>query len=376
MAVQPPVIAGVCGTSLNGEPSAESSYAAQLVRSLVTHYGAGQGYLFEPDDSGRLPTREAFPELKISRVHTTAATTAGSGAIEYLMQVARKLERAQPDVLVVSSAWVLPVVFKLADRPRCVIFSGIGPSATPTHDRPALLSAAFASAHGFLDLAIFSDSASINERVGRERAGGPVVEIVHPAFNRAAAAELFVSVNERNGRALHCGTISDGSPLLAEAIRSSPDALSVDHVGAVEASGAIRVQLASGGNVRSVGKGADEAWGAVRRGYSYRVVLADASGDRAKSNAALLEAIADGVPPIVTACAVSREIVTRYGCGILIDEGAGEAALAQALCRGKRLVGTRAYAEMVAGCANAVRREVHWEHGFAKVVKHLPRRFD
>lgn len=376
--MRPPVIAGVSDVSIGyGSPQ-----VPRLMQSLVAHYNAGEAYVLEPDQSERPPRHDAFPELKTTRLHTSVTHYARSGTIEYLLKAHERLERIRPDVLVISSPLTLPVLFKLSQRPKFVIYYMLESlSYYDQADRwQRLMLDANRAAGPKIDLILFPEENRARADMDRARFVGPRIEIVYNAVNDADAAERIVPASERNGKFIYSGTIEPGLTLAEYFVTPKAARHSIDMFGLVEGpkKQEFRAKLlaAEGGvNYRGYVPGKELAF--LRRQYAFSLITwADTSEHlRFACPNKFFEAIADGVPPIVTPHPQCKQIVDRYDCGIVMEDWS-EGAFLAALRDATEMIGTDAYAEMVENCRHATRHEINWSTGFARVAKHLPARFD
>src|SRR4051812_24705100 len=100
-----PRIAAVSDVSLRyGNPQVES-----LSWSLARRYETSV-LIFEPDESGKPPLTNLAPELLVEGIGTTVPPFSFPGRVEYLSQVARRLNKLQPEILVIFCTYCLPVL--------------------------------------------------------------------------------------------------------------------------------------------------------------------------------------------------------------------------------------------------------------------------
>jgi len=369
-----PLIAAVSDVSIGyGSPQ-----VPRLLDSLCAHYPSSRGLMLEPDQSERPPLPDAAWGFELKRIQTSVSHYARSGTIEYLMHCARELNERRPDVVILSSSLTLPVLFKLRERPRMVIYSMLeslsyyeGGGAWQRF----MLDTNRAAAE-MIDLVISPEENRARLDVERARLHGPRVAIMYNAVNPRAPEIEALPANERNGRLLVSGTIQRGMTLAEFYLHPEIASIPIDMYGLIEGTDKheLRAQLLAGeGQVCYRGYVPGDELARLRRRYSYSLITwADTSEHlRYACPNKFFEAIADGVPPIVTPHPQCRSIIDRYDCGIVMRDWS-YGAFRDAVYEAWDLMGTPRYTQMVANCLGAARTELNWDDSFAKLAIGLP----
>ncbi|NUQ67094.1 MAG: hypothetical protein HUU18_02285 [Phycisphaerales bacterium] len=369
-----PLVAAVSDVSIGyGSPQ-----VPRLLESLSEHYAPARGFMLEPDQSERPPLAMNAWSFELKRVHTSVSHYVRSGTIEYLVHCARELNERRPDVVVVSSSLTLPVLFKLRYRPRLVIYymleslsyyEGGGAWQRFMLDTNR-------AASEMIDLIISPEENRARLDVERARMHGPRVAIMVNAVNPRTPDREPVPASERNGRLLVSGTIQRGMTLAEYYLRPEIASIPIDMYGLIEGPDKhdLRAQFLAGeGQVCYRGYVPGRELALLRRHYSYSLITwADTSEHlRYACPNKFFEAIADGVPPIVTPHPQCRSIVDRYDCGIVMRDWS-YSAFRDALYEAWDLLGTPRYAQMVQNCRHAAHTELNWDSAFAKVAAGLP----
>ncbi|MCS7010654.1 MAG: glycosyltransferase, partial [Anaerolineales bacterium] len=362
-----PVIVGVSDVSVGyGSPQLPA-----LMRSLLTVYPGSIGYLLEPDQSERMPYPDLFPEFQLLRLSTHFHPFSMAGIIEYNLQVIREVNRLCPQILVLSSPLVVPVLWKLRFRPRATIYYMLESltyyAQTYRHFGPFVreLTRSVASQ---IDLVIFPEE---NRAVADVVSGGlnnVPMAIVYNAVNPPQSAERILPATHRFRRLLYSGTIQRGLTFAEYFLHTAIRPLPIDLYGLIE--GPDKQELLSAlltisGNVHYRGYVNAAELGSLRKRYIFSLVMWAPTNDNqlyACPNK-FFEAIADGVPPITTPHPQSKLLIKRYQCGILMRDWSFESFYA-AVQRALSLFGTERYEEMVENCRRAVKAELNWEAQF------------
>lgn len=363
-----PLIVAVADASLGfGSPQ-----IPEFMRALRGHYG-GDAVILEPDAFEKPPRHDLYPDLKIERLHTGVHPYAPEGRIHYLLAAAKRIDQLKPDVLVVFCTFCLPVLFKLRRRPKFVIYHSIE-SIVFYGERDLEMNRAAAP---WIDLVIFPEENRAARDLERcEFHGLPIVEMLNSA-NPRSSKDRIVPPDRRNGRMISQGAIEWAQTFPEYYLRAEAQRLPVDLYGPIGGPDAARLAQELGAmrkNVRYHGVVDLQRLAEIRRNYCYSIVIWTPMVERAlfaPSNK-FYEAIADGVPPITAPHPQHKQLVERYGCGIVMDDWSYE-SFYRALRRALRLYGTPDYGAMVENCRIAVDEELNWEHQFEAVRPYLRR---
>lgn len=340
----------------------------RLTASLADHYRA-ESHIVEPVQPELASGRRSLPGVRIHSLPTAIHPHSDLGRTEYLWHAIGVVNRLCPEVLVISSTYCLPVVFRLRRRPRLTIYYSLesipfyGPFDEEMNCHVGSL----------VDVVIFPEENRAALEVGRF------------GFHQAAKVILYNATTEprpplpfpqRNGRILSGGTISleqSGAAYYTDKrIRSIP----VDLYGPIRGmkEGRQEAWLAelAGSEVRYQGLVTAPELAALRPAYLYSIVWWNPSNENQRYAAPnkLFEAIADGVPPIAAPHPQCKLAIDRYGCGLLMADWSLD-AFAGALEKALRLAGTPEWERMVAGCVRGAQAEFRWEIQFDKLRPYL-----
>lgn len=367
-------IAGVSDVSLGyGSPQIPA-----FLRSLCEHYGADAGYVFEPDQSGRPPRHELFPDLSIIRVPTMGNPYQGEGWFEYNAQVSRHLRELNPEVLVVFSPPVTPSLWAVRGRPQLSIYYMLESlSYYVAGGRYGnFLRQLHQQLEPYIDLAIYPEEnrAAIDAPLGR-LLKRPLA-VMYNASRPMRESTQLVPIEQRLPRFLYSGSLDRQNSLAGYFLNDSLRSMPVDLYGPVSGSDAdqLRQELAAaGGNLCYHGLVDADELDAVRRRYSFSLVLWAPNNQQqyyACPNK-FFEAIADGVPPISGPHPQCKMLLERYQCGILMEDWSF-ASFADAVKRASSIMGTAEHRQLIANCRRAAAEELNWDSQFHKVKRYIP----
>lgn len=371
---RPPVIAAISDVSIGyGSPQ-----VPRLIGSLMRHYDTRTAVILEPDQSERPPLPPPEDGIEVRRCYTSASHYTRSGCIEYILRCAETLRRIDPDVLVVSSPLTLPVLFKLRRRPRFTIYYML--ESLSYYDAPGgwqrLTIDMNRAAADMIDLAVFPEENRARADIARARLHRPPAEVVYNAINPPTSADHATRARDRNARVLVSGTIQRGLTLAEYLLRPEIASVPIDLYGLVEGPDKHEFRaelLANEGQVCYRGYVPSAELARIRPAYSYSLITWAGTSEHLRFACPnkFFEAVADGVPPIVTPHPQARSIIDRYRCGIVMRDWS-YGAFRDAVARAGDEMGTPAHDEMIDNCRRAVRAELNWDHGFARLAGHLP----
>lgn len=355
-----------------------SPQLAALVRSLRDHWGASTAMLLEPDQSERPARHALFPDLSIRRVATDFPLYSAAGLVQYAHEAAAELNRLQPDVLVVTSPFVLPVLRKLRRRPRCTVYymlESLAYYAEMDSRFWRLAPELVADASPRIDVVLSPEENRAACDLSRGELHGKPLAVLLNAVNALDAADHALPPYERDYRILYSGTIQRGLTFAEYFLDPRSSDLPIDLYGLVEGDDKAAVLDALygvHGEVRYRGYVDARTLSELRKTYAYSISMWSPTNEHQRFAAPnkFFEAIADGVPPITAPHPQCKDIVSTYDCGIVMRDWSYR-AFRDALDEAIDIFGTPRYAELVANCQEAVRREINWDAQFAKVVPHL-----
>ncbi len=341
-----------------------------LMDSLAEHFGARQ-LLIEPGDPARCRSAEAEGGAEVQVVALPESPYETLGRTIYVHDAARRVGHAAPDVLVIFSAYALPVLARLRRRPRLVIYMAL--------ESVAAYGEADLSLHRLLadrvDLVLFPEEN--RARLDVERCGlrDASLAVLYNAARKKVDEPL--TPIRRNGRLLYSGTIDRRQTFAEWFLEPGVVDHGIDLYGAISGEGADTLRRAFEGlgstALRYHGLIEASTLRRLRPAYDYALVLwsPELEHQRYAAPNKFFEAIADGVPPIVTPHPQCQMLVRRYGCGIVLEDFSLD-AFRCALERARALAGSEAYGRLVAGCRRAHLEELNWEAQFEKCRRLLP----
>lgn len=340
-----------------------------LVRSLRARYHIDEAIIVEPDEPDRKARPDQFSDLRIIRIHSVEHPHSSAGRVEYVAQAAGFVDRLRPDVLVLSTTYTLPVLFRLSKRPALVIYYQLEP-VEPYGMFDVRMNQRIANA---IDIVIYPEEnrAAHDIRLFGDR-GKPFVIMYNCAPYEGPPA---LAGADRNGRIVYHGTVEEGRTFAEfftdDRMRDTP----LDIFGKITGPAADQTRrklIRLDGQVRYLGNLDARALAERRVAYSFSLVAwnpVDSTHWAACPNK-FFESIAAGVPPITAPHPQCRMLVERYRCGLVMDSWDLSAFLS-AIDRALMLYPTRAYVQMVENCRIAAERELNWDAQFTKLVPHV-----
>jgi hypothetical protein len=343
--------------------------APALARSLAAHFGAAAS-IFEPDLAAPLRSAGTESPVEAQRIRTDVTPYCAAGRIQYVLRVAEQLNRTRPEIVAVWNTFALPVLAKLNYRPRTTIYV-LSEMIEPYGRFAYRLNRSLA---GLIDAVVVPDADRARLDLPRAGLTGTPLAVMYNVGD--APQESPLATELRLPRLFYGGVISSDLGMADFLLHSDLRETPLDMYGEVAGpnrEALLKQLIGTAGAARYYGR-IDQAFlRAERRRRAYSLVLYRPTLEHTRFAAPnkFFEAIADGVPPIVTPHPQCRMFVERYGCGIVIRDWTFEAyrtAVKQAL----DLFGTRRYARMVENCVRAVREELNWPAQFAKLQRLLP----
>lgn len=362
-------IAGVSDVSVGyGSPQ-----VIAFMKSIADFYGAS-AVVFEPDESNRPNLLRSVPagEVRFERIATTwHPHNHQAGRIEYIISVARRLNKFRPSLLVVFCTYSLPVLFKLKFKPNFVIYYAIEsilPYGAFDIEMNCYLS-------GLVDLIIFPEENRAILDTARCGFHGIPKIILYNCTNSTSEQLGWIPPDTRNGRIIYAGTIDRYQTFAEYFLRDKMASIPLDVFGTVsgwDQPSSFINKLPS--SIRFGGHLDSGSLRQLRKYYSYSLIMWNPTNENQLYAAPnkFFESIADGLPPIVAPHPQCRMLVQRYKCGIIMEDWSFRAfykALKQAL----KIYGTEMYKRMVEGCRRALEMELNWETQFKKVIPFLKR---
>jgi glycosyltransferase involved in cell wall biosynthesis len=341
-----------------------------MMRSLLHRYGESEGLIIEPDQPNIEPYEDPDKKINVLRVETAFQPYSNVGRREYCISAAKKINEIQPDVLVIFCTFTLPVLFRLRDKPRLVIYYHLE----------------YAPVYGQFDIQM---NKSINKYVDL---------IIHPEENRAQRdmrecgykdAPFVIAYNavgmrdniqitpprERNGKILYQGSINSRLTFPDYFTNKQLANIQIDLYGNISGEDRFEIEatfMNLRNDVKYHGYIDSQKLAKIRKQYAYSIVMwnpVDENFLYACPNK-FFESIFDGVPPIAAPHPQCKAIIEQFGCGIVMRDWSFD-AFRGALEIAQDLYGTPEYDQMVENCRQAALAELNWETQFAKIEKHL-----
>lgn len=341
-----------------------------LAASLKQHY-RGTVAVIEPAQPELAAKHGEFPELEIRRVLTAEHPHSHLGRIEYIWRAAKLVNELKPDVLVIVCTYCVPVLFRLKQRPRRVIYYSI--ESIPFYGDFDIEMNCHLSP--LVDVVIFPEENRAVAEVGRCGFYGIAKLVMFNTANRREEGFWPLPLRQRNGRILYSGTISRqqtfGDYYLSEKLRAIP----IDLYGPVKGPAAsdrdaFLGQLTATAKYRGVVSASELA--KLRKSYCYSIVAWNPDNENQLYAAPnkFFESIADGIPPIAAPHPQCKMVLDRYRCGILMPDWSFD-SFTSALRKATDLMGTPEWEEMVRNCGRAVAAELTWDAQFDRLRQYL-----
>jgi glycosyltransferase involved in cell wall biosynthesis len=340
-----------------------------IVRSLRARYQIDDAIIVEPDEPDRKARPDQFADLRIVRIHSLEHPHSTAGRVEYIAQASGFVDRLRPDVLVLSTTYTLPVIFRLSQRPTLVIYYQLEP-VEPYGRFDLEMNGRIADA---IDVVIYPEEnrAALDIRLFGDRSK-PFVVMYNCAPYEGPQA---LAAADRNGRIVYHGTVEEGRTFAEFFTDDRMGGTPLDIFGRITgpaADNTRRKLVRLDGHVRYLGNLDARALAEQRVAYSFSLVAwnpIDASHWAACPNK-FFESIAAGVPPIAAPHPQCRMLIERYRCGLVMDSWDLSSFLG-AIERALMLYPTKVYSEMVENCRVAAERELNWDAQFAKLIPHV-----
>lgn len=342
-----------------------------LLRSLVELYGM-PATILEPDQPDKAISKlEAG--LEVVRVPTSTFFRSTTGRIEFVASVAERINRLQPRILIIRCSWNIPVLFRLAKKPPLVIYHATESTTYYGNIDPEFNR----HARQWIDLIVFPEEnrAAIDiRRCGFERIP---VALAYNSPTRLADLADPIPPEERNGRIYYSGALDVNATYTDYYADPRMEKFPVDiygYIGGSEPERTRRVLTSVGGQLSYKGFVDTKHLEEVRPTYSFSLTIWKGSNENQKyaCPCKFFESIAAGVPPITAPHPQPKQIVERYGCGVVLKGWELEDML-DGFARAMQMLDTPAYDEMVENCKIAMKEELNWDRQFARVRRLLPK---
>jgi len=340
-----------------------------LLASSLGQFYTAEGKIIEPAQPELAPRHGMFP-FEFHRIATADHPHSPVGRAEYVWRASKLVNSLNPDVLVISCTYCLPILYRLKRRPRKVIYYSIesipfyGEFDVEMNRRAAPL----------LDVILFPEENRAALETGRCGFPGVPKIVLYNVNNRRKDTCPALPLPRRNGRILYSGAISREHTFadyyLSEKIRTLP----IDLFGPIKGSQSDKQIFASAitGSLRYRGYITASELAALRPAYAYSIVAWNPNSENQLYAAPnkFFESIAAGVPPIAAPHPQCKLILERYACGLLMPDWSFDAFLST-LQKAIALYGAQPWLEMVENCARAVDAELTWDAQFDKLKAYL-----
>lgn len=347
-----------------------------LAEFLVQYYPGSEGILLEPDQKQRPPRHGDFPTLRTIRVDTVHPPRSRQWSREFCAAATEFLKHNPADIVLFTSAMNLPVLFTADLSKTFVIYYALEMVENQMIDGGEFYLEMNRQAMDRIDLVLFPEEnrADVDlRRIGRMPKNS---NIVLNCVNGITAAEEIRPAEGRNGRIFYGGELSEMT-LAHYFFDPRIEGIGIDAYGLVEGSGAkaIRELLKDPSAVQYHGYVDASQLKRQRSSFAYSLITWAPLSDHTRfaSPNKFFESIASGVPPICAPHPQCKDIINRYGCGILMADWSRD-SLVEAISRARSIYGTPAYEDLVEACRAAVAAEINWPYQMSKLVSVLPPR--
>ncbi|MDG5497434.1 hypothetical protein [Niveispirillum sp. BGYR6] len=342
-----------------------------LMSSLAHFYEASDCVMFEPDVKNKPKLRVAAPGIRIERLATRFPPHFDVFHVEYNLQLIERISDLKPNVLVVTSAAVMPALLKLPYKPDLVIYYMLESidyqRKLGGQDFVNLLQIG----RSRIDLICVPEMNRANfdlRYLGWDDI--PVVEVLNVSLSKFIEGE-----KSQQPVIINAGSICE-SAQCDYFERDLPAHVRVDICGIPSSKRMIQMVDGFRSNVSQIcylGSLTMEELEEIYSRYAYSICMwkpSDINQIHASPNK-LFQSIAHGVPPIAAPHPQCVSIIREYGCGILMD-GWSFQDFYSALERAQKIYGTSTYHDMVENCRFATEHELNWPAQFSKLSSHLP----
>lgn len=341
-----------------------------LTTSLADHYRA-EAFVIEPVQPELQGNRMLPASLRMLRVPTADHPHTDSGRTEYIWRAAQLINDINPDVLIVSCTYCLPVVFRTHRRPKRVLYYSL--ESIPFYGEfDVQMNRRLGDR---VDVVIFPEENRATREISRcgfEKAA-PV--ILYNATARADSLREPLPAGLRNGRFLYAGLIGADQTFANYYTDRRLRGVGIDLFGSIRETDAGRRKAfvdALKGDICYRGHVPNSELQELRRSYFYSIVMWNPSTENQLYAAPnkFFESVADGVPPIAAPHPQCSQLIRRYGCGVLMPDWSFE-GFQQALQRATANRGSDEWQSMVDGCRRATEQELNWDAQFRKLIPYL-----
>jgi glycosyltransferase involved in cell wall biosynthesis len=341
-----------------------------LVTSLMEHYRA-QAAVIEPAQP-ELPAKHgAFPHLDIRRVVTAAHPHSETGRIEYVWRAAKLANQILADVVVICCTYSLPVLYRLKQRPKKVIYYSV--ESIPFYG--AFDVEMNRHAAPLLDVVIFPEENRAVLETGRCGFPGAPKLVLYNTAKRRDEPFAPLAAAERHGRILYAGTISRSQTFADYLLSDSLRGATIDVYGPIKAPNEaeraeLEAQLTATARYRGFVSAAELA--EIRKAYGWSIIMWNPDNENQLYAAPnkFFESIADGVPPIAAPHPQCKLILDRYQCGLLMPDWSFD-SFRKTLRHAASLYATPDWDDLVRNCGRAVASELTWDAQFDRLRQYL-----
>ena len=205
-----------------------------LARSVRDHYGL-RALILEPDQWDK-PLRSEIDGIGIRRLYTSTPFRSLTGRVEFILKAAAEINRIRPKVLIVRCSWNVPVLLKLARRPRLTIYHSTESTLYYGDSDPAINRSV---AH-LIDLVVFPEENRAARDVGRCGFRHLPIAIAYNSPISLKDALRAESMATRNGRIMYSGALDRHATYVDYYTRQEMRAMPIDlygYIGGSDAAG-------------------------------------------------------------------------------------------------------------------------------------------
>lgn len=336
-----------------------------ITESLCAMTGA-RSKILEPDQPERPPVPEVVARANVERIYTANHPYTLSGQIEYCLQVADRIDREKPDVIVLSSFLAVGAVFRMKHRPKLLIYYALE-HTDGDRVREARMMRQISDR---IDIAVFPEET-------RALLDGPRLGLVGKptcvVYNGSSSRLEPKPANDRNGRFFYGGLLHPELTYSDYFLDGALDAYPIDLFGLFDGYRDPQSKVSALADRRSsvtyngYAPGGD-TFLSMLRNYAFSIVLWAPTRESTHFAAPnkFFDAIQAGVPVICAPHPLCKRLVNRYKCGIVARSWRQDdivAAVSEAL----RTYATLSYEETIEKHLPIARAELSWDRQFEKL---------
>ncbi len=331
--------------------------------ALAEHYGVKPVVYGPFHEIG--PKRELYPLIDIQIISLKTPAWKPLGRAEYMIKLADKLNKLQPEIIVAFCTYTLPALKRLKYKPKKIIYYSLE-TLSNYQQREVFLNRNLAN---LFDVVIYPEFNRAALDGGKCLLLNRPVVMMYNSVHRKACADSVLPAGQRNGRIIHPGSIAYEVTFAGYFLDERSSRYPLDIYGIVYGEELKKAVADMTGNVRYLGIVDEKTLAEVRRDYSWGIVTwnPDTENGRLAAPNKLFDYISSGVPIIAAPHPQAVELIKKYGCGLVMPDWSYESFL-WTIEEALKISKSEHYKQYVDGCIRALKEEVSWDDQFGKFL--------